>query len=335
MIDVMNKKPLVSVVINTYNQEKYIGRALDSLVSQVCDFDYEILLTDDCSKKDNTPRICKEYAERYPDKIRLFLNERNKGIIMNYYDTIAECRGKYICDCGGDDYWIDNHKLQKQVDIFNSYPKVSMVCANLQNLDNESGKISSNVMKMDNDIFDGEIYGKGAVISYINGNIKPVVLSASCFRKDILDSAFNNNRELFTGEGIICEDFPITLFMLQSGPLYYMKDEVMVYRVLKNSVSHNDDMHEYMKGFSWTSFRQIYGLAMSFEAENIDIKPFIDKYYKDFIYTAFLFSDKEWMKDIVDFAKKNRIKLTHKQYLQYFLSGFKPAGKYYRNKHEK
>ncbi|MDD2612459.1 MAG: glycosyltransferase, partial [Bacteroidales bacterium] len=74
----MNTIPTVSILVITYNQEAYIGKALDSLLMQECPFDYEILVGEDCST-DGTRNICLEYAKNNPDKIRLFLNEKNKG----------------------------------------------------------------------------------------------------------------------------------------------------------------------------------------------------------------------------------------------------------------
>jgi len=85
--------PKVSVIVCTYNQEDTIGAALDSILAQKTDFDFEIVVADDCSA-DRTPAICREYAGRYPGKVRAIINEENKGIADNYYDTLYECRGK-------------------------------------------------------------------------------------------------------------------------------------------------------------------------------------------------------------------------------------------------
>ena len=105
---------LISVIVITYNQEKTIGRTLDAILMQRCHLSIEIELRDDCSK-DATDAICRKYANKYPSTIRYRRNEKNKGVIENYYDTLLECRGKYIADCAGDDYWIDENKLEIQV----------------------------------------------------------------------------------------------------------------------------------------------------------------------------------------------------------------------------
>ncbi len=117
----MRKQPLVSVVSIAYNQEKYIRAALDGMVMQKTDFDFEIIVADDCST-DTTPSIIQEYAAKYPDLIRTVLRKKNLGAIANSVSTLREATGKYVALCEGDDYWIDEHKLQKQVDLMEANP---------------------------------------------------------------------------------------------------------------------------------------------------------------------------------------------------------------------
>ena len=121
---VLSKTPLVSVIMTTYNHEPYIAQAIEGSLMQETDFDYEILIGEDDSE-DNTREICKRYAEEYPDKIRLFLNDRKNVIYINgqptgrwnFINLLKNSKGKYIAFCEGDDYWIDPKKLQKQVDF--------------------------------------------------------------------------------------------------------------------------------------------------------------------------------------------------------------------------
>jgi glycosyltransferase involved in cell wall biosynthesis len=114
----------VSVAIITYNHEKFIAKALDSVLMQETNFDYEIVIGEDCSS-DDTRRIIIEYQERYPDKIRLFLNERNVGMHRNSSQVLDACKGEYIASLEGDDYWTSAQKLQKQVDFLDNHPECS------------------------------------------------------------------------------------------------------------------------------------------------------------------------------------------------------------------
>lgn len=118
-------QPLVSVVTITYQHAPYIRQCLDSILMQETDFSYEIIVGEDGST-DGTREICIEYAERYPDKIRLFLRNRklsqytdSQGRIIRFngHFSRAEARGKYIALCEGDDYWIDKNKMKSQIDI--------------------------------------------------------------------------------------------------------------------------------------------------------------------------------------------------------------------------
>ena len=109
--------PLVSVWMVTYNHEKFIAEALDSVLMQVTDFDFEIVIGEDCSK-DGTRAIIREYEQKYPHLIRAVYHEQNVGASRNAYEfTLPICKGKYVACLEGDDYWTDPGKLQKQVDF--------------------------------------------------------------------------------------------------------------------------------------------------------------------------------------------------------------------------
>jgi glycosyltransferase involved in cell wall biosynthesis len=109
------KSVKVSVSLITYNHEKYIAECLDSIVNQVVDFDFEIIVADDCSK-DRTPEIVADYASRYPDLIKPILRKTNLGLVGNAISTIEACSAPYIALMEGDDFWVDEHKLQIQSD---------------------------------------------------------------------------------------------------------------------------------------------------------------------------------------------------------------------------
>lgn len=117
--------PVVSIIVVTYQHAPYIRQCLDGILMQEVDFEYEILLGDDEST-DGTREICIEYAERHPDKIRLFLHSRENNIKIagrptgrfNFIYNLFSARGKYIALCEGDDYWIDHTKIAMQVEFF-------------------------------------------------------------------------------------------------------------------------------------------------------------------------------------------------------------------------
>ena len=115
---------MVSVCIQAYEHALYIEECIQSILSQKIDFEIEILIGEDLSS-DKTREICISYAKRYPNLIRLFLHDRSNNIKINNISTgrfnllynLASANGKYIAICDGDDYWRDNHKLGKQLQI--------------------------------------------------------------------------------------------------------------------------------------------------------------------------------------------------------------------------
>lgn len=116
----------VSVFILTYNQEKFIGQTIESILEQNTDFPYQLVIGEDYST-DGTRSICEKYANSNPEKIKLLPSERNLGLINNFIRTLKECDGKYVAICDGDDYWIDPLKLQKQVIFLENNADYSIV----------------------------------------------------------------------------------------------------------------------------------------------------------------------------------------------------------------
>ena len=107
---------MIAVCIVTYNQEQYIAQAIESVQLQQCDEPLRIYIGDDAST-DGTEEICRRYAAQ-DERIRYYRRDKNMGLVQNtielYRQIIADgCT--YIAMLDGDDYWSDNHKLQKQM----------------------------------------------------------------------------------------------------------------------------------------------------------------------------------------------------------------------------
>jgi glycosyltransferase involved in cell wall biosynthesis len=110
----------VSVCMITYNHEKFLAQAIESVMMQEALFDYELVIGEDCST-DATRQICMAYQSKYPDKIRLLLPEKNLGMMPNFVQTLNACKGQYIAILDGDDYWTSPYKLQKQVAFLDAH----------------------------------------------------------------------------------------------------------------------------------------------------------------------------------------------------------------------
>lgn len=111
----------VTICCITYKHEEYIRDALDSFLMQKTNFKYKIFVGED-KGPDGTADIVREYAEKYPDKIVAFLREENMGAQANLIDLCNHAKSPYIAFCEGDDYWVDEYKLQKQYDLMQANP---------------------------------------------------------------------------------------------------------------------------------------------------------------------------------------------------------------------
>ncbi|MFB0583474.1 glycosyltransferase [bacterium 19CA06SA08-2] len=111
----MSSEIKVSVCVVTYNQEKYIAECLQSLVDQVTDFPFEIIVGEDCST-DRTREIVLEYQKKYPGIIKSLLHVKNVGLVENIVATYKQAKGKYIAHMDGDDLALPG-KLQVQADV--------------------------------------------------------------------------------------------------------------------------------------------------------------------------------------------------------------------------
>ncbi|WLD93013.1 glycosyltransferase [Alkalihalobacillus sp. AL-G] len=128
----------VSVCVLTYNHEKYIKEALDSILEQDVDFKYEIVIGDDCST-DRTKELILQYKKRYPNIIKPILRDENVGILRNFNEVLQKCSGMYIAHLDGDDRMLPL-KLQKQVKFLDENPGFALCCHNVRVFDSETNQ---------------------------------------------------------------------------------------------------------------------------------------------------------------------------------------------------
>ena len=138
----MEYATMVSVLCTTYNHEKFIRDALNGILNQKTNFKYEVIVHDDAST-DNTVNILHSYEREYVDCVKLILQTENqfqkgRNIALEYMFPLV--RGKYIAFCEGDDYWVDEYKLQKQIDFLEANPEYPMCMHNAYRLNYETGE---------------------------------------------------------------------------------------------------------------------------------------------------------------------------------------------------
>lgn len=120
------KKALLTAIIFTYNHKKSISKCIESLVNQKTSYPYEIHIWDDCST-DGTSKICRKYAIKYPDKIKLTVQPENTFLKpylkLQSYAAIKAIKTPYFCIIDGDDYWCDKNKIQIALDVLEKNPQ--------------------------------------------------------------------------------------------------------------------------------------------------------------------------------------------------------------------
>lgn len=117
--------PVVSVIILTYRHEQFLAQAVAGVAAQKTDFPFEILVAEDCSP-DSTREVALQAQRDYPELVRVIYSAANVGATANARRAIHRCRGQFIASCEGDDFWIDENKLQRQVDALRRHPDVDM-----------------------------------------------------------------------------------------------------------------------------------------------------------------------------------------------------------------
>lgn len=158
----MRAVPLVSVAVITYNQAKVLSQTLEGILMQKCNFDFEIIIGNDCSP-DETDEVIHSFKEHtlFP-KIKYIKHPQNIRPIKNLISVIENSNGKYIAFCEGDDYWTDDAKLQKQVDFLEKNNEYS-ACFTSRKIINVEDKIIAENFTPEKDWEVENIYNEAVV----------------------------------------------------------------------------------------------------------------------------------------------------------------------------
>lgn len=214
----------IHVIVISYNQEQYIEQCLKGILAQRVDGFVKIYVGDDASE-DRTPEIIHAYKNMYPDKIFPVFRKINIGASANLGELIRKCDGEYIAFCEGDDYWIDNNKLQKQIDFLKSNPKYIGVVHDIILL-NYLGKMERE-WKLDW-LSDRETYS----LEDFDGRILPGHISSLCIRR--IDRLKGSDLDILYADRNI-SDRSVFLIVLFHGDVYRLCEKMSVYRYLRKS----------------------------------------------------------------------------------------------------
>ena len=225
-------KPKVSVCMITYNHEKYIAQAIESVLIQKTDFDYELVIGEDFST-DKTREIVIKYQKKYPNKIKLILNKENLGMMPNFIQTLKACKGEYIALLEGDDYWTDPHKLQKQVDFLENNIDFVICFHNARTLNQKTGDYSK--------LF---FYGKQKKVweldDLLRNNFIPTLTCV--FKNHLFDKFPRWYYHAFPG------DWPLHIINARYGKIGYIDKIMATYRHHdKGVVTGSNPIHNYQR----------------------------------------------------------------------------------------
>jgi len=207
------QKPKVSVLMPTYNIAEFLGKAIESILSQSFK-DFEFVIVDDGSTDDSN-RILAEYAKK-DDRIRIIKNEQNKGIVYSLNRGLRECRGEYVARMDADDIALRD-RLERQIAVMEADPNTIVLGAALSYID-RSGKELGVVRRCSLDK------------SLIAQN--PILHPTVVFRRAILEQHGLSYLEKYR----YAEDYFLWLQLSRLGKIDALDDIVLKYR-LSNSAT--------------------------------------------------------------------------------------------------
>lgn len=315
----MSRQEMISVIVVTYNQEHTIGRTLDSILRQQCHLPIEIVVGEDCST-DQTRTICQEYANRYPEQIRLFCNEHNKGLVDNYFDCLLACRGAYIADCAGDDFWVDNQKLEKEVRLMEADPTITLVHTAWRSYNEDTQTAAAPLLQP----FPAPITdGKKMLEAILTQTQMPVIhLCTALYRADTILREYHADTPLFRNQGAGCEDLQIVFFMAYNGNIAYLPDVTLYYSQGSETISAPKDERK-LFDFYKKATNQSYELSEKYNIHSKQTEHFFQERIYALLMHAFRAHAPELRDEALTYQRKWKVKSTWKIRLVQTLTQYK------------
>lgn len=222
--------PLVSVIMPCFNHEKYLADSIESVLMQITDFPYELIISDDASS-DGSYDICTYYADINPN-VRANRNSSNIGLIKNYEYLIYASRGKYIAILESDDLWIDKYKLQRQIDFLESHQDYGLIHTDVNYFFVDRNRKVKNInSRKKRKIPVGYIFQ-----DLLNGNM--IHALTAVFNKDCIANVDFNQ---YSKNDYMTMDYPLWLEIARKNKVMYSPITTAEYRLIPGSISHSKD----------------------------------------------------------------------------------------------
>ncbi len=206
-------KPEISIIMPSYNYERFIQKAINSVINQTFT-NWELIIIDDGSKDSSIDLI-----KQYDDNRIVFLEQKNKGVSYTLNKALSLSQGKYICFLDADDKY-HPHKLEKQLDFMVSgYDIVTTMVEAI----NENGMSSEaeHFTKLWNNFDKTEIFNKDVIFHFLERNY--ICKSSVMIKKSFFDHYGTFNVKLITAY-----DLDLWLNMLKTARITRI-DEILTY----------------------------------------------------------------------------------------------------------
>ena len=210
---------MVSVCVTTYNHEKYVAQALDSIIAQKTKYSMEVLVGDDCST-DNTQAILRQYEKQYPGFFKMFYRKRNMyhSIPTNSMDLRSRACGKYVIILEGDDYWTDNHKLEEQIDFLEGHQEYLAVAHNCVAVNETSQPNGENYPECKENEY---------TLNHFLHGVVPGQLTTLMYRNNKAERYFDDS---VIEQGLTPGDQLLYFSIISNGRIYCMQKIMSAYR---------------------------------------------------------------------------------------------------------
>lgn len=286
---------MVTVVVCTYNQEKWIRQTLDSILAQQTNYPYEVIIGED-NGTDGTRAICKEYADKY-ENVKLLPSTENLGVTANWIRCVQAGTGKYIMGCAGDDYWHNPKKIQLQVDFMEAQPECVVCHTDIDELHERDGSIHNNVMQSQ-----GITPPEGKIQKEIFAGNAYVTAVTMCVRREVFEKFVPYDE--FARRRFPREDWPTLLILAAHGEIRYLPVSTATYRVGQESITRTSNYETIIKRAQQDKAMTEYLYSFFPEWGPFEDGPYFDNIgYHNALLAAYRNND---YRSAREFAKKDR-----------------------------
>lgn len=221
--------PTVSVIIPSYNHEKFIEEAINSVLNQTYS-DFELIIVDDCSP-DQTLSVIKKIKD---SRIRLFINESNQGAVYTTNFAIKQAKGRYLALLNSDDMW-SHDKLKMQVEFLECNPDIGAVFTDAKFM-NEKYEILTKADYFWSDVFDKENRSSAQWLRYFFFNFNCLCHPSILIRREIYQKT-----ELYDPSLRQLPDFKMWVHLLKFINIHVLNEQLVTFRVLDNGENASSD----------------------------------------------------------------------------------------------